>query len=140
MALVALQNFSAGLEFDQALLTGTSSNSSNSNSNGDGGAGSSSSSPGGGSSSGTGSAAPGASSSNSSSQADAQQQQPQQQQQQAAVPLTGDMQLAVLFRSQKKQLLLDVISGLAEKLNQVCHALWVYTFSYNQTACAGPLV
>lgn len=113
MALVALENFSKGLDYDKALLAGTSSLT---GSNGDG-AGSSTAS-----SSSSGSPAAGSSngsepsgSSSASSQAEAQQQQPLP----PPEPLSGDLQLAVLFRSQKKQLLLDVIAGLAEKLKQV---------------------
>lgn len=97
MALVALQNFSTGLEYDQALLTGSQTNSSSSSSVGrDGG------------------------SDGGSSAADSQS--PSQQPEQPSMPaepLVGDMQLAVLFRSQKKQLLLDVIAGLADKLKKV---------------------
>jgi hypothetical protein len=60
------------------------------------------------------------SSSSSSSEAgqDSQQQQQQQQQQE----LTPEMRTALVFRSQRKQLLLDVISVLAEKLKQVQYA------------------
>ncbi|WIA31032.1 hypothetical protein OEZ86_001070 [Tetradesmus obliquus] len=58
----------------------------------------------------------GSSSSSSSEAGQTQEQQPQPQQQQE---LTPEMRTAVLFRSQRKQLLLDVISVLAEKLKQV---------------------
>jgi len=123
MALVALENFSTGLDYDKALLAGTSSPTA---SNGDGASSSSASS----SSSSSSSGSPDAGSSNgshpsfsssASSQAEAQQQQQQAQQPlPPPEPLSGDLQLAVLFRSQKKQLLLDVIAGLAQKLKQVC--------------------
>jgi hypothetical protein len=92
MALVALQNFSTGLDHDKARLAGTSTTS-----NGNGTSSSSSSSGGAASGNGTG-----------SSDVKAQQE-----------ALTPEMQLAVLLRSQKKQLLLDVITGLADKLKQV---------------------
>ena len=100
MALVALQSFKAGLDHDKALLSGTPTTSS---SNGDGGSSSSGSSGG-------------------SSAAGDVQSLPEGLA--AAEALSGDMQLAVLFRSQKKQLLLDVISGLAEKLKQVGSDGW----------------
>jgi hypothetical protein len=93
MALVALQNFSTGLDHDKARLAGTSTTS-----NGNGTSSSSSSSSG------------GAASGNGTGSSDVQAQQE---------ALTPEMQLAVLFRSQKKQLLLDVITGLADKLKQV---------------------
>lgn len=113
MTLVALQNFSAGLDLDKALLAGTSSSSStaaNASNNGNGTSSSASSS-----------AAAAAPAGNGAEQV---QQAPAAAAAAAAVePLTGDMQLAVMFRSQKKQLLLDVISGLAEKLKQVCVVL-----------------
>ena len=100
MALVALQSFKAGLDHDKALLSGIPTTSS---SNGDGGSSSSGSSGG-------------------SSAAGDVQSLPEGLA--AAEALSGDMQLAVLFRSQKKQLLLDVISGLAEKLKQVGSDGW----------------
>jgi hypothetical protein len=93
MALVALQSFKAGLDHDKALLSGGSSSSSN----GDGGS-------------------SGGSNAGSSAAGDVQS---PVEGSAAAEALSRDMQLAVLFRSQKKQLLLDVISGLAEKLKQV---------------------
>jgi hypothetical protein len=54
--------------------------------------------------------------SSSSSEADLSQEQQQQQQQQE---LTPEMRTALVFRSQRKQLLVDVIAVLAEKLKQV---------------------
>jgi hypothetical protein len=53
-------------------------------------------------------------SSSSSSEAGLSQEQQQQQQE-----LTPEMRTALVFRSQRKQLLVDVIAVLAEKLKQV---------------------
>ncbi len=106
MAMVALQNFSTGLEHDLALLEGKTTTSSSSSSSD-------------GSSNGSSSQMPGSGSSNSSGSGGGSQAQQQEQEQAASVPLTPEMQLAVLFRSQRKQLLVDVIAALADRLKQV---------------------
>jgi hypothetical protein len=116
MALVALQNFSAGLDYDTALLAGTSSSSSST-------AAADTGTNGNGASSSAAAAAAAAGEEPAAGNGAEQQQQAAAAAAAAVEPLTGDMQLAVLFRSQKKQLLLDVIAGLAEKVKQVC-AQW----------------
>jgi hypothetical protein len=99
MAMVALQNFSTGLEQDLNRLAGKPTSSSSSSSSSSGSSGSS-----------------GGTEPQPSIEQQQDQQQQQQQQQEALSP---DMQLALLFRSQRKQLLVDVISQLAKKLKQV---------------------
>lgn len=77
MAMVALQNFSTGVDTDLELLAGTANSSSSTSSNGG------------------------------------------NQQQEQQPPLTPEMRMALQFRSQRKQLLVDVIAALAGKLKQV---------------------
>eukprot|EP00879_Flechtneria_rotunda_P001900 GHRR01002073.1.p1 GENE.GHRR01002073.1~~GHRR01002073.1.p1 ORF type:complete len:603 (+),score=223.44 GHRR01002073.1:581-2389(+) len=89
MAMVALQNFSTGLEHDLALVSGTAQT------------------------------AAASSSDSSSSTGSHQRQQQSSNAERAVASLPPEMQLAVSFRSQRKQLLVDLITALADQLKQV---------------------
>lgn len=55
-------------------------------------------------------------------QAEQQQQQREQEQQQQAAALTADQELAVRFRMDKKQLLLEALSAISQRIKQVAAA------------------